>query len=170
MIICLFHSKNGWVHCERLFSIVLYYWYGLWHMLCKVKCMIHFDLRYADNHFDWLILVYTMILSLWQAFQGLTPNGSFVYLKCWNLENINVLKTPEYFGVEKNLSIFVSLWTMVLFAWHLIKLRLFAIDFWQRLKDILSLLYNFFWLWWLYSPLLLWSSDTNWLVSYERPR
>ena len=67
----------------------------------------------------------------------------FAYLKRWNLENINVLKTPECFGVEKELSVFVSLWTMVLFAWHLIKLQLFAIDFWQRLKDILSLLYNF---------------------------
>jgi len=48
-----------------------------------VKYMIHFDLRYAYTHYDCLILVYTMILSLPHAFQGLTPNGSFfVYLEC----------------------------------------------------------------------------------------
>ncbi len=61
--------------------------------------MIHFDLRYAYNHFDCLILVYTMILSSRQAFQGLTTNGSFVYLKCLNLKNI--LKTPECFWGQK---------------------------------------------------------------------
>jgi len=66
MIVFPFHINNGWVHCERLFSIVLY-GYGLCHKLCNVKCMIHFDLRYAYNHFDWPILVYTVILSLRQA-------------------------------------------------------------------------------------------------------
>ncbi len=60
-------------------------------------CMIHMSIIYYYNHFDWLILAYKMILSLWQAFQGLKPNGCLVYLKFWNLENINVLKTYECF-------------------------------------------------------------------------
>ena len=76
MIVCPFHVYHGWVHGERLVSIVLY-WYGSWHKLCNVKRMIHFDLRYAYNHYGYLILVYTMIISLRQAFQGLTTNGSF---------------------------------------------------------------------------------------------
>jgi len=143
MIVCLFHVTNGPVHGKRLFSIVLY-WHDLWHKLRNVKCMINFDLRYAYDHFDWLILVYKMFLSLRQAFQGLTPNGSFVYLKCWILENINVLETPACFGVEKKIRILVSLWTMVLLDWHLIHLRLFAIDLYQRLRNIVSLLYNLF--------------------------
>ena len=101
MIVCPFNVNNGWVHCERLFSIVLY-WYGPWHKPCNIECMIHFDLRYAYNHFDWLVLVYTIILSLRQAFQGLIPNGSFVYLICCNLVSINVLKTPECFWGQKS--------------------------------------------------------------------
>ena len=63
--------------------------------------MIHLDLRYAYNHVDCLILVYTMILSLRQAFQGLTTNGSFCLPKMLKLENINVLKTPECFWGRK---------------------------------------------------------------------
>ena len=143
MIVCPFHVNNGWVHCKRLVSIVLY-WHGLWHKLCNVKCLINFNFRYAYDHFDWLILVYKMFLSLRQAFQGVTPNGSFVYLKFWNLENINVLKTHACFEVEKKLIILVSLWAMVLLDWCLIHLRLFAIDFYQRLRHISSLLYIFF--------------------------
>ena len=76
MIVCLFHVNDGRVHCEILFSIFLYL-YGLWHKLCNVRFMIHFDLCYAYYHFDCLILAYKMILSLRQAFQGLAPNGSF---------------------------------------------------------------------------------------------
>ena len=100
MIVCPFHVNNGRVHCKRLVSIVLY-WHGLWHKMCNVKCMIHFDLRCAYYHFKLLIRVYKMFLSLRQAFQGLTLNGSFVYMKCWNLENINVLKTPSCFWGRK---------------------------------------------------------------------
>ncbi len=37
--------------------------------------MIQISIIYAYNHFDCLILVYNMILSLRQAFQGLTQNG-----------------------------------------------------------------------------------------------
>ena len=44
--------------------------------------LMHLDLRYAYNHFDYLILGYKMIQTMRHAFQGLTPNGSFVYLKC----------------------------------------------------------------------------------------
>ncbi len=58
------------------------------------------------------------------------------------LRDINVLKTPEYVGVEKKLSFLESLWTIVLLDWHLIHLRLFAIDLYQRLRSILSLLSN----------------------------
>ncbi len=141
MIVFPFHDNNGWVHCERLFSIILY-WYVPSHKLCNVNCMIHFDLRFAYNHFDCLIFVNTMISSLRQAFQGLTPNGLFDYLKCWNLEKINVLKTPECFGGRLTLSILVSLWTIGLLVGHHINLRLFAIDFYQKLRYILSLLYN----------------------------
>ena len=64
--------------------------------MCNVKCMIHLDLRYAYNHFDSLILVYTMILSLQQAFQGLTPNGFFFLHSMLKLRCLN-LKTPECF-------------------------------------------------------------------------
>ena len=46
------------------------------------------------------------------------------------------------FGVEKKLSILVLLWKIVLLDWYLIHLRLFAIYFYQRLRNILSLLYN----------------------------
>jgi hypothetical protein len=169
MIVFPFYVNDGRVHCERLFSIVLY-WYGLWHKLCNVRCIIHFDFCYAYNHFDCLILVYTMILSLLrQAFQGLAPNRSFVYLKCWNLENIYVLKTPEYFGVEQKLSIFVSLWTMVLFTWHLINLRRFATDVWQRLKRHIKSFVQFCSY---YGDCIHHYSDgaatLNWHVSYER--
>ena len=60
------------------------------------------SLLYAYDHFDLLILVYKMFLSLRKAFQGLTPNGSFVYLKCCNLENIiNILKTLACFWGRK---------------------------------------------------------------------
>ena len=38
-----------------------------------------------------------------QAFQGLTPMDLFIYLKCWNLEDINVLKTPERFWCRKEI-------------------------------------------------------------------
>ena len=52
-----------------------------------------------------------MFLSLRQAFQGLTPNGSFAYLKCWNSANINILKTPACFwgrNEAENLSVIVD--------------------------------------------------------------
>ncbi len=60
-------------------------------------CVIHMNFISFYNHFDCLILVYKMILSVRQVFQGLTPNGCFIYLKCWNLENINILKTHAFF-------------------------------------------------------------------------
>jgi hypothetical protein len=47
------------------------------------------------------MMVYKMILSFRQAFQGLTPNKSYVYPKCWNLENVNVHKNTECFGGRK---------------------------------------------------------------------
>ena len=92
----------------------------------------------------------------------------FVYLKCWSLENINVLKTLECFGGRKETEYICAivnngtLWlTPNQFAdarnWPLVKTQKLVFC------TILSLL------WWLYSPLLWWSSDTNWLVSYERP-
>ena len=133
----------GWVHYERLSSIDLY-WYYLCYKLRNAECMIHLNLRYACNHFDCLILGFKRIQSMRQAFQGLTPNGSFIYLNCWNLEQIDVLKTPKCFGVENKLSILVSFWTMVLLDRHLIDFRLFAIDFYQRLRNILCILYNLF--------------------------
>ena len=92
--------NNGRVHYERLFSIDLY-WYDLCKKLRNAECMIHLEIPYAYNHFEWLLMVYTMIISLRQAFQSLTPNRSFIYLQCWNLENINVLKTLACFGVQK---------------------------------------------------------------------
>ena len=45
--------------------------------LPNAECMIQLDLRYAYNYFEWLMKVYNMIISLRQAFQGLTPDGSF---------------------------------------------------------------------------------------------
>ena len=96
LTVCRLHVNNGWVQCDKLSYIDLY-WYYLCHKLRNAECMIHLDLRYAYNHFDCLILVYKMFLSLRQAFQGLTPNAFFLNLKCWNLENINVLKTLERF-------------------------------------------------------------------------
>ncbi len=116
MILCPFHVNNGRVHYEILFSIVLHL-YGLWHKLCNVKCMIYFDLRYACNHYDCLILVYMMILSLRQAFQGLTPNGSFAYLKYWNLEYTNVLKTPECFWGRKETE-YICVIKLSIYIWY----------------------------------------------------
>ena len=75
------------------------------HKLRNAEFMIHLDPRYAYNHFNCLMMVYEMILSLRKAFQGLTSNGSFVYLEYWNLEDINVLKTSTFFEVEKKMSI-----------------------------------------------------------------
>jgi len=43
-----------------------------------------------------------------------------------------------FLGVRKKLSIVLSFWTMVLSDWHLIHLRLFEIDLYQRLRNILS--------------------------------
>jgi hypothetical protein len=38
-------------------------WYGLCHKLCTVNCRMHFDLRYAYNHINCLILFYMMIIA-----------------------------------------------------------------------------------------------------------
>jgi hypothetical protein len=47
--------------------------------------MPYLDLRYAYDRIDSLILVYTRILSLRQAFQGLTPDRSFCLLEMLKL-------------------------------------------------------------------------------------
>jgi hypothetical protein len=71
--------------------------------LCNVKCMIHFDLRYAHNHYDYLILVYTIILSLRQAFQGLTTNGSFCLTEMLKLrENQYSQVSRMFWGSKRN--------------------------------------------------------------------
>ena len=82
------------MHYDKLSSIDLYWCYPC-QKLRNAECMIHLDIRYAYNHFYCLILGYKMIQTMRQAFQGLTPNGSFGYLKFWNLENINFLKTRD---------------------------------------------------------------------------
>jgi len=93
--------------------------------------MIHLDLRYTYNlYFDCPILVYKLIISLRKAFQGPTHKRYFCLL-------LEMLKLREqqcshdvemFFGVFKKLSIYVSVWTMILLVWHLINLRLFVID------------------------------------------
>jgi hypothetical protein len=98
MILCLFHVNNGCVQCGRLVFIVLY-WYGLWHKPCQVYdtfrpslCLLTTIVRF------WLTKWFYRCDKLSKASHGI---HLFVYLKFWNLENINVLKTPESFGGRK---------------------------------------------------------------------
>jgi hypothetical protein len=65
--------------------------------------MIHLDFRYAYNHFDCMILVYKMILSLRQAFQVLTPSGSFCLLVALKLREHQCSKDAYMFpGSQRN--------------------------------------------------------------------
>jgi hypothetical protein len=68
------------------------------YKLCNDKCIIHFDLRYAYNHFDCLILIYTMILSLRQVFQGLATNGSFCLTEILKLREHQYSQDARFWG------------------------------------------------------------------------
>jgi hypothetical protein len=77
--------------------------------------MIHLELRCAYNHIVYLILVYKIILSLRQAFQGLTPNGSICLPEMLKLREHQCSKDIEMFlWVKKELRILVSVLAMIL--------------------------------------------------------
>ena len=101
----------------------------------------------------WIFVVLITISTIWFSFTTLfyrcdkpsKASQRIDLLLAWNVEIqwISMFsRCLNVYGVEYKLNILVSLWTMVLLDWHLIHLRLFAIDMYQRLRNILSLLYN----------------------------
>jgi hypothetical protein len=56
-----------------------------------------------------------MIISLRQAFQGLTPNGCFRFLEMLNFKENQCSKVGlNISGFKKKLRILVALWTIIL--------------------------------------------------------
>ena len=57
------------------------------YKLCDAECMTHLNFRNVYSHIVCLMMVQLLILSLRQAFQGLTPSGSACLLEMLKLRD-----------------------------------------------------------------------------------
>ena len=87
----------------------------LWHTSSDDKCMTHSNLRYTYNRIECMMTVYTMVPSLRQALQGLTPKTSSCLLYILKLREHQRTKDAYMFWGRAELSILMSLWTIILF-------------------------------------------------------